>query len=88
MTIRKASLGTSNEVGALLTEETENVGLPNIFLPSVFTAKTAPWKSQTLEERGRVLGMEDLPLVKKDLVRDHTGKLTAHKSIGPDGMHP
>lgn len=32
--------------------------------------------------------MEDLPLVQKDLVRDHTGKLNTHKSMGPDGMHP
>jgi len=32
--------------------------------------------------------MEDFPFVKVDLVREHPAKISAHKSVGPEGMHP
>ncbi|PKU42688.1 rna-directed dna polymerase from mobile element hypothetical protein [Limosa lapponica baueri] len=32
--------------------------------------------------------MEDSPLIEEDWVRDHSGKLDTHKSMGPDGTHP
>lgn len=38
--------------------------------------------------RVRECWKEDFPLVKKDWVRKHLGKLCIHKSMGPDGMHP
>jgi len=40
-----------NEVGALVMENTERVELLNDFFASVFTAKTAPQASQSLEVR-------------------------------------
>ena len=40
-----------NEVGALVTEDTEKAEIMCIFLASVFTTNTAPRESQTLEVR-------------------------------------
>ncbi|GAB0208568.1 mitochondrial enolase superfamily member 1 [Grus japonensis] len=77
-----------NEVGALVTEDTEKAELLNAFFASVLTAKADPQESHTLEVRDKVLQKEDFPLVKEDWVREHLGKLDIHKSMGPDGMHP
>ncbi|GAB0178742.1 mitochondrial enolase superfamily member 1 [Grus japonensis] len=72
-----------NEVGALVTEDTENADLLNAFLASVFSAQAGPQETQTLE-----VGEKDLPLAEEDRVREHLGKLDIHESMGPDGMHP
>uniref|UniRef100_A0A669Q825 Reverse transcriptase domain-containing protein n=1 Tax=Phasianus colchicus TaxID=9054 RepID=A0A669Q825_PHACC len=32
--------------------------------------------------------MEDFPLVREEVVREHLGNTSVHKSMGPDGMHP
>ncbi|GAB0208703.1 mitochondrial enolase superfamily member 1 [Grus japonensis] len=75
-----------NEVGALVTEDTEKAELLNAAFASVFTAKASPQESQTLEVGEKVWRKEDLPLVEEDWVRDHLGKLD--KSMVPYGMHP
>jgi len=76
-----------NEVGALVTEDAKKAELLNAFA-SVFNAKAGPQKSQTLEVREVACRKDDLPLVKEDCVRDHLSNLDAHKSMGPDVMHP
>lgn len=58
------------------------------FFSLMFTAKSAPQESQTLEIRERVWGKEEFPLLEEDLIRDYLGKLYAHKSMLPDGMYP
>ncbi|GAB0207970.1 mitochondrial enolase superfamily member 1 [Grus japonensis] len=77
-----------NEVGALVTEDTEKAELLNAAFASVFAAKASPQETQTLEVGEKVWRKEDLPLVEEDQVREHLGNLDIHKSMGPDGMHP
>jgi len=55
---------------------------------SVFSAKAGPQESQALDIRDEACRKDDLPLVKEDCARDHLSDLDAHKSMGPNGMHP
>jgi len=77
-----------NEVGVLVTEDAEKAELLNAFFAAVFSAKAGPQESQALEVREEACREDDLPLVEEDWVRDHLSNLEAHKSMGPDGMHP
>ncbi|GAB0180609.1 mitochondrial enolase superfamily member 1 [Grus japonensis] len=69
-------------------EDTEKTELLNAFFNSVFTAKAVPQESQTLEVEEKVSQKEELPLVEEDRVRYHLHKLSTHKSMDPDWMHP
>jgi len=66
----------------------EKAELLNAFFSSVFSAKAGPQESQALEVREEAYREDDLPLVEEDCVRDHLNNLDAHKSMGPEEMHP
>ena len=55
---------------------------------SVFSERTLPQQSQTLEVDERVRGMGDFPLVGEEVVCECLGNIKVHKSMGPDGVHP
>jgi len=76
-----------NELGVLVTEDTEKVKFFSAFFASVFTAKAGPQTSQSLTIRDEACRKENLPLVEEDRVRDHISNLDTHKSMGPDGKH-
>jgi len=58
-----------NEVGALLTENTERLQVLNATFASAFTTKAGPQASQCLEVREKAWRNEDLPLVEEDQFR-------------------
>lgn len=76
-----------NDVGVLITGDMEKEEIQSAFFSSVFNAKTAPQNSKILEVRESA-SAERFPLVKEDLIRDHLGKIVAHKSMFLKRMHP
>ena len=66
----------------------EKVEMLNTFYASVFTAKTLPRDFWTLEGRKRFKEMESFCLVEEEMVQEHLGGISVHKSMGPDEMHP
>lgn len=57
-------------------------------LQSLLQGLPLPRDSSPLEGAERVWEVEISPLVDKGVVQEHLSGLNAHKSMGPDGMHP
>ena len=68
--------------------DAEMVEMLNAFFTLVFTSKTAPWDSWTLEGREKAWEMESFPLGEDGVIWEHLGGISVHKSIDSDGMHP
>jgi len=66
----------------------EEVKLLGAFFVLVLIAKAGPQESQSVEVREEACRKEDLSLVEEGFVRNRLSNLDAHKSMGPDGMHP
>ncbi|XP_052536633.1 uncharacterized protein LOC128079446 [Tympanuchus pallidicinctus] len=54
-------------------------------LPTSMMASVEP---ETLAVSERLWGMEDLPAVREEVVRERPGSSNVHQSMGADGMHP
>ncbi|KAK4810576.1 hypothetical protein QYF61_007313 [Mycteria americana] len=76
-----------DEVGHLRNRNTDKAEMFNAFFASVFNIDDGPWdpRSPVLEDCD--WGDDKLP-ANSELVRDLLLQLDAHKSMGPDGIHP
>ncbi|GAB0181469.1 mitochondrial enolase superfamily member 1 [Grus japonensis] len=77
-----------NDMGDLITWDTEKAEVFNDFFASVFTDKCSSHTTQASEGKGRDWKNEKPPTVGEDQVREYLRNLKVHMSMGPDEMHP
>jgi len=77
-----------NEVGVLVMEDAEKAELLNAFFTSVFSAKASLRNPRSWRQERKPAERMTFPWLREDCVRVHLSNLDAHKSTGPDGMHP
>ncbi|GAB0183345.1 mitochondrial enolase superfamily member 1 [Grus japonensis] len=73
-------------MGELVTQDMEKAEVLNDLFASVFTGKSLSHTAQVAE--GRDWENAEPPTVGEDQVREYLRNLKAHKSMGPDEMHP
>ncbi|KAK4807113.1 hypothetical protein QYF61_018454 [Mycteria americana] len=76
-----------DEVGHLTNGDVDKAEMFNAFFASVFNTDDGPWDPQSPVLEHHDWGNDKLP-ADSELVRDLLLQLDAHKSMGPDGIHP
>ncbi|KAF1454703.1 putative RNA-directed DNA polymerase from transposon X-element, partial [Spheniscus demersus] len=74
--------------GNIVTEDEEKVEVLNAFFASVFNRQTGypqGTRPRELEDRGE---QDEPPIIQEEAVNNLLRHLDAHKSMGPDGIHP
>ncbi|KAF1472578.1 Ankycorbin, partial [Megadyptes antipodes antipodes] len=75
--------------GNIVTEDEEKAEVLHAFFASVFNRQTGyPQRTQPPELEDRDGEQDEPPIIQEEAVNDLLRHLDAHKSMGPDGIHP
>ena len=78
-----------DEGGKLVTVHEEKVEVLNVFFASIFSGKMAcPQDNCPPELVDGVREQNGAPVIQEEAVRELLSSSDAHRSMGPDGIHP